>query len=469
MILRPYQKKSIADIRAEFLRGARCVVLASPTASGKTVTFVWLARRIVENGQRVFIVVHRQELVEQTAEALGAVGLAHGVIAAGYLENLDAPVQVCMVQTLFNRLDRLAGAHFLVIDEAHHALAATWRTIVGAAPNARLLGVTATPERLDGKGLGEVFDALVIGPNVRELIAAGFLSPFVVFAPERLINLKGVRTTAGDYAIGDLARRMNTETVLTDALDEYRKHLQGRTAIAFCTTVEHSRATARFFRAAGIRAEHLDGDTPRAERQSIIARLETGETSIVSNCGLISEGLDIPSVGGVILLRPTKSLAVYLQQIGRALRPAPGKDRAVILDHSGNVFKHGLPDLEHAWSLEGRPKKKRGALVRRCPECGALIPIASRDCPECGADLRPEPIMPATVPAPLVEIDPATAHERWLANGPFRSVIEWAGTNEARLRAVAAARGYKPGWVYWRLKETRNAADSAILSAVWSD
>ena len=161
---------------------------------------------------------------------------------------------------------------------------------------------------------------------------------------------------------------------------------------------------------------------------------------------MISEGLDIPSVGGVILLRPTKSLSVFLQQIGRALRPAPGKDRAIVLDHSGNVFKHGMPDLEHAWSLDGRPKKKSKALVRRCPECGALIPIAVRTCPECGADLRPSVIAPITNPEPLIELDPATAHERWLAHGSFKAVIEWAGDDERRLQEIAAARGYKsPG------------------------
>jgi superfamily II DNA or RNA helicase len=171
----------------------------------------------------------------------------------------------------------------------------------------------------------------------------------------------------------------------------------------------------------------------------------------------------------VILLRPTKSLALYLQQIGRALRPAPNKDRAVILDHSGNVFRHGMPDLDHAWSLEGREKKKGKALVRRCPECGALIPISVHWCPECGADLRPEPIAPVTQPDPLIEVDPATAHERWLANGSFKAVTKWAGFNEARLHEVATARGYRPGWVWHRLQAQRAAADAAILAAAWDD
>ena len=223
-----------------------------------------------------------------------------------------------------------------------------------------MLGVTATPERFDGKGLSEVFDALVVGPTVKELIAGGWLSPFVVYAPERQVNLKGTRTVAGDYALGDLARP-----------HEYRDRAGRRVRPSTASTsraappsrsASPSSTRGRPPASSGPRefdAEHLDGDTPTEERHDIIARLGTGETEIVCNCGIISEGLDVPSVGGVILLRPTKSLALYLQQIGRALRPAPGKERAVVLDHSGNVFKHGMPDLEHAWSLDGRPKKTR--------------------------------------------------------------------------------------------------------------
>jgi superfamily II DNA or RNA helicase len=348
----------------------------------------------------------------------------------------------------------LVGVDFLIIDEAHHSTAATWLAIINAAPKARLLGVTATPERLSGEGLNEVFDVLVVGPTVKELIANRWLSLFIAFVPERLINLKGLRSVGGDYAAGDLAKRMNVRYVLEDALAEYRKHLAGQSAIGFCTTIAHSRDVARFFRAAGIKAQHLDGDTPRAERQALIAALATVEVQIVTNCSLISEGLDVPSVGGVILLRPTKSLALHLQQIGRALRPAPGK-RAVILDHSGNCLRHGLPDLEHEWGLERRPKTRGEALVRRCPQCSAVIPIAARWCPECGADLRPASVKPTPAPDPLVELDPATAHERWLAQGSFKDVSQWAGGDETRLRQVAKARNYKPGWVWHRLRTSR--------------
>jgi DNA repair protein RadD len=416
IILRSYQDQGIADIRAQFRRGLRKVCYAAPTGSGKTILFVNLAARIVDKGQRAAIVVHRQELIDQTCAALEAACIRYGVIAAGYDADPTAPVQVCMAQTLTNRLKQLGDIHVLIVDEAHHVMAQTWMSIIAALPQAWVLGVTATPERLDGAGLAEVFDALVIGPSVKQLIAGGWLSPFVVYAPERLVNLKGAHTVAGDYALGELERRMNVDFVLEDALTEYRKHLDGGSAIAFCTTISHSYAVGRFFCAAGIQAQHFDGDTSRAERRRLIAQLATGETQIITNCSLIAEGLDVPSVAGVLLLRPTKSLALHLQQIGRALRPLRGK-RAVILDHAGNVFRHGMPDFEHAWSLAGRPKKKGKALVRRCPECGALIAITAKWCPECSTDLRPAPPKPAMMPDPLVELDSATAFERWLANG----------------------------------------------------
>jgi DNA repair protein RadD len=468
VILRPYQTRDITRIRAEFARGKRRICYTAPTASGKTVLFVHAARKAVAQGQRVAILVHRVELVDQTCEALAEEEeIEYGVVAAGYPENPAALVQVCMVQTLARRLERLDGVKFLIVDECHHILAATWIALAAAVPNARILGVTATPERLDGKGLSAAFDALVIGPKVKDLIAEGWLAPFAIFAPEHQVDLKKLRSVAGDFALGPLAERMNTDTVTADAIAEYRKHLNRQSALVFCVTVKHSQRTARAFREAGINAVHLDGDTPARERRAIIARLGF-EPLVVCNCGIIAEGLNVPVVGGIIMLRPTKSLALYLQQIGRALRPAPGKTHAVILDHAGNVYRHGFPDLEHAWSLEGRPKLRGKALVKRCPACGALIPAAARECPECGAEQPRPPAPPTRTGArPLLELDAMTAHEHWLATGSFNSVVKWAGQDETRLRQVAKARGYKPGWVYFRLQSAREANEDTLMRAIW--
>lgn len=285
MILRSYQELGIADIRAAFLKGAKRVCYTAPTGSGKTVLFCHAAKKVIENGQRALVVVHRQELVDQTCAALAAEGAPFGVIAAGagYPETADAPVQVAMAQTLVRRLERLSGIALAIFDECHHLLAETWLTVLGAIPDARVLGASATPERLDGKGLGAVFDDLVIGPSVAELIAAGWLSQFVVYAPEHTVDLKGARTVAGDYALGDL-RRMSDEVVIADAVHEYRERVAGRSALAFCTTIQHSYAVARAFRAAGIAAAHIDGDASASERRSLISgRQNSGSLQLRSH------------------------------------------------------------------------------------------------------------------------------------------------------------------------------------------
>jgi superfamily II DNA or RNA helicase len=200
-----------------------------------------------------------------------------------------------------------------------------WREIIAALPNAKVLGVTATPERLDGQGLRDVFDVLVIGPAVADLIESGFLSPFVTYAPPRSPDLTGVRSRMGDYATGELSEAMSRGIVIRGAVDEYAERCAGAPAIAFCVDIDHSQRVAAAFRERGYRAAHVDGETPRDERRALIAALGTTEIQVLCNCGLISEGLDVPSVIAAILLRPTKSLALYLQQVGRALRPAPGR------------------------------------------------------------------------------------------------------------------------------------------------
>jgi superfamily II DNA or RNA helicase len=455
MILRDYQSRDLDRIRNEFMRGCRRIVYTAPTGSGKTILFVELVRRIrATRNQRVIILVHRQELIDQTCLALTSAGLDYGVIAAGYPE-AKAAIQVAMAQTLVRRLNRLAGIDFIIVDECHHACATSWRTILAAAPQARILGCTATAERLDGVGLRELFDALVVGPSVAELIAQGWLASFTVYAPARLVNLQGVRSIGGDYAAAEVAERMRAGFVREDVLAEYRKHLAGQPVITFCPTVAYSIETAAFFRANGVRSAHLDGDTPREERRRLLLALATGEIENICNCSLISEGLDVPNVTGVILLRATKSLTLHLQTIGRCLRPGLGK-RAIILDHTGNSLRHGLPDFEHEWTLDGRPAQQKGAaLVKRCPECGAVIPLALRECPGCGADLRPATPKPAAVPDRLVALDPEQAHAHWLASGNFHDVVRWAGRNESRLYAIARARGYRPGWVRYRLRPPR--------------
>jgi DNA repair protein RadD len=448
--LRPYQIIDVERLRDAFRRGTRRVCYCLPTAGGKTICFVEITRSALQLGNRIAVLVHRQELVDQTALALAEAGIEFGYVAAGYPEKKGARVLICMVPTLARRHGRLQGVDLIVVDECHHVRAESYRAILEEVPNAFVLGVTATPERLDGKGLGETFDIVIVGPSVRELIDLGFLSRFKLFAPEKRLDLSELRTFAGDYQVADVTRLMITPAVLDSALKEYQRHCDGRRMLVFTASVIASKHTAAHFTGAGYRAAHLDGDTPREERREILDKLATGEIQIISNCGLIGEGLNIPVVGALMQLRPTKSTTIYLQQIGRALRPAPGKSHAVILDIAGNCYRHGMPDLDRPWSLTGRKRKTGEAPVKRCPECGAIVYASAKVCPECGYEFPPPPIKPLK-PSRLIEPPPEVVNAAWLASANFASVTKWAGRNEMRLHAVARARGYAPGWVWYRL------------------
>jgi superfamily II DNA or RNA helicase len=456
MILRPYQQDDIARIRAAYANGARRVLLASPTASGKTFLFATVVAGVAKRGKRVTILGHRDEIIRQIDDALTELGVAHGIIAAGYPSTPELPVQIASVATLVRRLHRLAPApDFCVVDEAHHAAARTWGRIIEVLPEARILGVTATPQRLDGKGLSDIFDTLIIGPSVEVLIQQGYLSNFTTYAPAQRVDLSKVHTRAGDYALDELAETMSAGVIIEGAVDEYVRLCAGVPAICFAVDIAHSKLVAAAFAARGFRAAHVDGTTPAAERRALIAALGTGEIQVLCNCGLISEGLDVPVVTAAILLRPTKSPALHLQQVGRALRPAPGKAKALILDHTGNTFRFGPADVERRWSLEGKAGKGEALPpLQRCFGCGAIIPAAAMICPECGTVLRvPEP------KAPHVERAGTTlvATDR-LATMTYQQALRWAGGDRDRLRLVAAARGYKPGWIYYRLQELREAA-----------
>jgi DNA repair protein RadD len=327
-------------------------------------------------GNRVLILGHRQEIVDQISDALTKLGVKHGMIVAGHPEKPKFKVQLASVATLVRHLDLLhSKIRLVIVDECHHVIADTWGEILGTTYDAHVLGVTATPERLDGWGLSKVFDSMVIGPTTRELIEAGYLSKFVAYAPGGTLDLSSVRTRMGDYVVDQLAKVMSKEEIIRCAIEDYTRLCPGAPAIVFCVDVAHSQLVAKQFIAAGYKAAHVDGTTPKDMRRGLIRALGAGELQVLTNCGLISEGLDVPSVVAAILLRPTQSLALYLQQVGRVLRPAPNKERAYILDHSGNTYRFGLADTPRTWSLEGQGKWnyewENGFRVaaRRCKAC----------------------------------------------------------------------------------------------------
>lgn len=392
--LRDYQQDAECDLRNAYAQGFRAPVLTMPTGSGKTVTFSSIAYQAGLKGNRVLILVHRRELLKQTSRTLANFGIDHGLISAGLSLFRDKNVQVASVQTMARRMSRIRWTpDLIIVDECHHAVGGnTWGKVLAQYPRARVLGCTATPQRLDGKGLGVdsggFFDALITGPSVADLTARGYLSPAVVYAPKANVDLSGVKTRAGDFAAGQLAEAMDKPRITGDAVEHYRRICPGEPSIAFCASVAHAEHVAESFRHAGINAASIDGSQDHATRAKMIADLGAGQLSVLASCDLISEGTDIPVVSGAIMLRPTQSEGLALQQMGRALRIFPGKKRALILDHVGNVYRHGLPDDERQWSLAGRKKRAKAEQsdappIKQCERCHTVHRPAPK-CPACG-------------------------------------------------------------------------------------
>jgi DNA repair protein RadD len=439
----PHQVTALDNVRSRYRSGASSVCLVSPTGSGKTVMFC---------SKRCLILAHRSELVEQTSKALVDLGVPHGVVAPNYPETPE-PVQVASVQSLIRRLDRHDNYDLVVIDECHHAVAGTYQRIIEAIPSARLLGVTATPERSDGRGLGDAFETMVVGSGTAELIAGGYLSPFAAFAPTEPPDLSNISIRAGDYAGDEISGLMGRPVIITSAVDSYERLCPGRRAIVFGVDIRHSMALAEKFKERGHAARHLDAETPREERRRVIQAFASGEVKVLTNVNLFSEGFDAPGIEAVLLVRPTKSLAMHLQQVGRVLRIAPGKERALILDLAGNLFHHGMPDADRDWSLEAKPRNQRerdAPRLRRCKGCGTINKPHAMSCTTCGATLV-TPLERREIEAELAQISRQRIEK--IRRMEYGEAVSWAGRSEERLRQVALARGYRPKWVRHRLQE----------------
>lgn len=386
--LRPYQERDIGRLREALRAGHRSVCYVLPTGGGKTLTMAWMARSAAAKRRHTWFLVHRQELMRQASRTFDMIGVEHGLIYKHHTMTRER-VQIASVQTLARRLARTpTKPDLIVVDEAHHCSATTYRRILAAYPDAVVIGLTATPARTDGQGLDDIFSELVVGPSMAALIEEGFLSRYRIYAPPIGISTEGVRTRAGDFAKDQLAEAVDKPTITGDAVKHYLRLAAGRRAIAFCASIEHSKHVAASFRAAGVAAEHFDGETEDRRRERIVERFASGEIEVLCNVDLVGEGFDVPACEVAILLRPTQSVILFLQQVGRALRPAPGKDRALILDHAGNALRHGLPDEEREWTLAGR--KRRGRKqdvppppVKQCPDCFACHAPAPA-CPACG-------------------------------------------------------------------------------------
>lgn len=444
MILRPYQEEIIERARSHMRNGFKRVLIQSPTGSGKTVLVAHMLKTAASKGLSSWFIVHRRELINQSCNTFDSMEIKYDIIASGYPETDNAKIKICSIQTLIRRINKYKDPSLIVWDECHHVAAGTWSTIHDKYEDKYHIGLTATPERLDGKGLKHWFDVIVSGPSVRLLIERGFLSDYKIYAPFA-INTSGVKKQYGDFKKADLEKAANTRIVTGNAIAEYKKLANNKKAIIFCCSIQHSKDVVKSFTDNGISAIHVDGDTPKVKRDESMEMFRDGRVNIISNCDLFGEGLDIPGIEVAILLRPTQSLGLHLQQVGRSLRPLSGKHYSIILDHAGNSERHGLPDDIIDWSLDGRIKKKsKQIVVRKCKACYAVQRPGKSHCIYCGEEFPVKPIVVEELDGELREVVKRLSIKRnRKEQGSARSRDE--------LVQIAKKRGYKNphGWAYY--------------------
>jgi superfamily II DNA or RNA helicase len=384
LTLRPRQTKAVEDLRQAYASGARAPILVAPTGFGKTATATEIVRLTIARGRSVWFLAHLREILDDTADRLSAAGIPFGSIRAGRSADYSKLVQVVAVQTAVRR-SGLPWPDLIIIDECHLAVANTYRKVIAAAGHPLLLGLTGTPQRLDGRGLGEVFDRLVLTCTTAELIAEGLLAPIRLFSPN-LAQLPDKRGKNFDQEQdGSILSR---PAIIGDALSHWKQRCAGRRGVVFCCNVAHAQAVAEQWRRAGYRAMAVHGNSDDADRREAVAGLRAGRLDLVACAELWIAGVDVPEIDAVIWLRRTTSLTAWLQGNGRGLRTAPGKSDLLIIDHVNNSDPTRLdqPLIEHEWSLEGRAKKKKeqSISVKVCPKCFAAMPSARAKCSECG-------------------------------------------------------------------------------------
>ncbi|TVT43102.1 DEAD/DEAH box helicase [Hymenobacter setariae] len=456
--LREYQLQAIAELRTALAAPASSAVLVLPTGAGKTTVAAELTRLMVSRGKRVWFVAHLYELVAQARARMEAFGLTVGEIASDAHYWGNRPVQCCMVQTLSRRIASIPAHElpdFIFFDEGHHTAAGTYQKVLDACPTARRIGLTATPYRLDGKALGEWYQSMVEPITIGQLMEAGHLVPAHYALAE--VDLDGLGERGGDYAADQAFKKFNKRQLYAGTVTQYENYAPGEKAICFCINVEHSLATVQAFNERGIAAAHLDGATPLAQRKRVLEEFAAGKWQVLSNVALFTEGFDLPNISCVILNRPTKSKALYLQMGGRGLRPSPGKSRCLIIDMGGNVKAHSFLDTPAEHSLESTKKKKGTSVgvrpMKDCKFCGLFWPISAKACEGCGADFPIEVARPQEVTFTVVTdtrqfLPPSVAKRR---GGPKAVPADLEGKNmhdwsDADWRRACALSGYNPGW-----------------------
>lgn len=439
-----HQLQLVNQARNELGKGNKSVLIVSPAGSGKSIIIGDIARRATEKGGQVMFLVHRKELVEQITETF---------------EKSDVDMTQTTIMTVTrvkNRLGKLPKPTLIITDETHHSLAKTYKEIYDYYPDVAKLGFTATPWRLSGEGFEKIYDVMVEGPQVQWLIDNRYLADFDYYAPKLIDSKKLKKTSTGDFSNDSITKSLERKA-FGDCVEYYRKLADGQQAILYAHSVEASKSLAEAFNLNGIPAAHADAKTPKKEREKIMADFKSGKITVLCNVDLISEGFNVPDCGVVILMRPTASLVLYIQQSMRGMRFKQGK-RSIIIDHVGNIERFAPPNAYRNWSLEGRPKRKskiREAELDKyvtCEVCSCVFDKTESDsCPQCGHEISVEKEKELEIDrsGKLEKID--TANFEMVTNYVITKKPEQL-TSVEELKAYAKAKGYKPGWIYFQQK-----------------
>jgi superfamily II DNA or RNA helicase len=395
--LRDYQTDAINSLRRSFSAGNRRIVLHAPTGAGKTVIAAQIVKGAVEKRRQVMFLAHRRELVNQAADKLVQFGVDHGILMSGEIPYGATDVQVASIDTLRARCintDKLPLPHadIIVIDECHRSLAPTYLKLIALYPDALVLGLSATPIRSDGKGLGHVYEDICHTQSIKQLIGQGWLVQPRSFAPTRA-DMTGVPMSGGDYNEREMQLAMDQRTLVGDVTTHWHRLASDRPTIVFAYSVKNSIHLKDEFRKAGVEAAHVDGETPLKEREEIITDLRQRKIQVICNYMVLTEGFDEPSLSACVVNRPTRHLGAYIQMAGRPLRPFDNKEDSLIIDHGGNIYEHGWVDDEHNWILEegkaltttsaDRQKDMDEREPITCVKC-ATVYSGQLICPHCG-------------------------------------------------------------------------------------
>ena len=422
----------------------RLFLLSDFTVAHNTAIASELVRRSYEKGKSSTFMCHRQELLDQTYATYAKNDIIPAFIKGGRNPDYNNPMQIASVNTLVKRLDMYKKPDIIFWDETQHLCSSTWKKIYERYKDSVHIGLTATPCRLDGKPLGDMYDDMIEVTTVKKLIKSGYLCPYLYYAPS-VIDTSELKSSGGDYTKKSLEEASFNSKIIGDNIAQYKKIANGRRNVVFAISRRHGRAICERYNEAGVSAEFLDGETHDRERKAVLERFKNGQTKVLVNVDLFGEGFDLPAIEVVSLLRPTQSLSLYLQQVGRALRICPeiGKTHAIILDHVNNYKTHGMPDDEREWTLDGKKKvsrKKEESVVRmrRCPECFFAHPPAL-SCPACGYKYGADGKEIKEVAGELVLV--GSDEYKKLCQ---KEVI--VANNYEDLVRIEADRGYKCGW-----------------------